>query len=1478
MRTQWSSSVLFRVLLAAGAVSFGTWVLAGEALAASTELTPAPAAEVQAASELSAVTVAEAKSNLAIQHRATRVNVVGQLEEELGDSYASVYFDNDTGEFVVPVATAGDGRAATAAGEAAVEEEFASAALGVDVRTEVVRYSHEELEAAQEALSEELASLAEAVPTQTAIDPEADAVEITIPFGTAAETQAEIEALARDAGVHTKVVRVNPEALEATTDGCNSSLERRICDLPVRGGVRMWGSPQWLGEKGETLQEECSVGMRANGYDGRKYLLTAGHCMTQDGIPNGQPVWSWETADVPGYYHYIGRSDQWRFPGRDWAKIDATGTWADTPPWPTEVAYWGSTDEYPVVGEARAYVGETLCHVGFASGASCGVVYKENVEVEYNVGTPREAKMFGMFKAVGPELNAIGGDSGGPVVANNIALGVLSGSGSEGPGHTHIFFNDITEATAELSVNIAGPGVTEVITGSAVGVTGYEATLSGQVDPHGSQAEYMFEWGPAGNLSHLTTLQVAGSGQGFVPVSRTITGLEPATTYQFRITAFNGLGQATGALGSFTTSSVPPTSWTFASEEVKKGTATLIGAVNPNGESSTYQFEYGTTTAYGSVSPAKPADVGAGRVPVTVRQTLTGLKDGTTYHFRIKGANAAGVSYGSDVTFKTPAKPSIRAEEASYVNTLEPTMNATIYPERALTTYQFEYGTTEAYGTKVPISPEVIGWSGALAVERGLRGLQRNTTYHYRVFAENEVGATYGPDRSFTTLPSCKGAEAKCVWSMQGTSNPQPANNFELKGVSCSAANACAAVGKDIFHGRSFVDRWNGAGWSLLNGAVTGDMKQLSCLASGCFAVGTAGGAAQTWWVGEIPGLSAWGVYPVTPSLPGGATETKLEDVACMSASECTAVGSYKGPEGVYHPLVERWNGTAWSLQSAPNPIEGTAQNAMLSVSCMAVGCIAVGEAAGKPVAETWISGVWALAPSPKLPTGAKGGKFSSVSCYVLNCMAVGNSNEGVGTEKPLAESFLNGVWTLTNAPSPSGAKGFVELAGVSCSSSSACTATGYYASEASGAVPLALKTLAESWNGSAWSIKTSANAPGQAWNFITDVSCSVPTACTAVGGDTASFGQVPESLAERWDGSAWSIQATVNPELPVENELKTVSCASNTFCVGAGKDLAAEDGFIEVWNGTAWMVASNLAGEVRDISCSGTGGCVAVGVKGGVAESWAIVPIAGNWAVAPQPPSAPAGATDTAFNGVSCLASVACTAVGSYKGPEGVYHPLVERWDGAVWGLRSAPDPTEGTARNAMLSISCAHLAAECMAVGEAAGKPVAETSSEGIWTRAAAPPMPTGAKGATLVGVSCGSVKVCTAVGSSNEGAGTEKALAERWNNGAWSITSVPDPGGAKGAVNLTDVSCLSPNACFAAGAYAPEMSGTIPLSLKTMAESWDGVEWSALSTPNVAGEKYNSLAGISCTTSIDCTAVGGAFPGFSKRPPVQVAMRFE
>ena len=80
-------------------------------------------------------------------------------------------------------------------------------------------------------------------------------------------------------------------------------------------------------------------------------------------------------------------------------------------------------------------------------------------------------------------------------------------------------------------------------------------------------------------------------------------------------------------------------------------TATLAGGVYPNGLDTTYSWQYGTTTAYGSQTAA--VDVGAGSAPVAASATLTGLTPATTYHYRLVATNADGTIYGYDYTLTT---------------------------------------------------------------------------------------------------------------------------------------------------------------------------------------------------------------------------------------------------------------------------------------------------------------------------------------------------------------------------------------------------------------------------------------------------------------------------------------------------------------------------------------------------------------------------------------------------------------------------------------------------------------------------------------------------------------------------------------------------------------------------------------------------------------------------------------------------------
>jgi hypothetical protein len=96
----------------------------------------------------------------------------------------------------------------------------------------------------------------------------------------------------------------------------------------------------------------------------------------------------------------------------------------------------------------------------------------------------------------------------------------------------------------------------------------------------------------------------------------------------------------------------PPVVTNSSPSDLSQSGATLSGTVNPSGQSTSYHFEYGTTTAYGTQT--SPADVGSGSTPVGVHQAILGLTPNTTYHYRLVAASSAGTTNGTDQTFTTP--------------------------------------------------------------------------------------------------------------------------------------------------------------------------------------------------------------------------------------------------------------------------------------------------------------------------------------------------------------------------------------------------------------------------------------------------------------------------------------------------------------------------------------------------------------------------------------------------------------------------------------------------------------------------------------------------------------------------------------------------------------------------------------------------------------------------------------------------------
>jgi phosphodiesterase/alkaline phosphatase D-like protein len=198
----------------------------------------------------------------------------------------------------------------------------------------------------------------------------------------------------------------------------------------------------------------------------------------------------------------------------------------------------------------------------------------------------------------------------------------------------------------------ATPAPPNATTGSASNQAQSSATVSGTVNPEGTDTQYYFQYGTSTAYGAKTTATDAGAGTADVPVSANLTGLTPNTTYHYQLVAVSSAGTTTGADQTFTTTN-PPVVTTTAASNATHSSATFNGTVNPQGQSTTYYFRYGTTTSYGLQT--SPSSAGSGTGVVAVNAHVTGLTSNTVYHYQLVAQNAGGTSYGNDETVTTTA-------------------------------------------------------------------------------------------------------------------------------------------------------------------------------------------------------------------------------------------------------------------------------------------------------------------------------------------------------------------------------------------------------------------------------------------------------------------------------------------------------------------------------------------------------------------------------------------------------------------------------------------------------------------------------------------------------------------------------------------------------------------------------------------------------------------------------------------------------
>jgi hypothetical protein len=332
-------------------------------------------------------------------------------------------------------------------------------------------------------------------------------------------------------------------------------------------------------------------------------------------------------------------------------------------------------------------------------------------------------------------------------------------------------------------------------------------------------------------------------------------------------------------------------------------------------------------------------------------------------------------------------------------------------------------------------------------------------------------------------------------WSVQPVPSPPGATFTSLEDVSCASKRACVAVGyfRSLEGAFPLAVHWDGSTWTVQS----------------------------------------------TPSPPNhfGAY---LLGVSCSAPRACTAVGQHFNAVGRSRTLVERWDGSRWTIQSSPSPPDASLNDVSCPTrrACVAVGRYAIRSEEPLTLVERWDDSAWAVDPTPAI-----GGTFLDVSCTrPRECTAVGG-NKPFG----LAARSGDAGWAVQPVPIRPGATVSV-LHGVSCPARRACTAVGAHsASEVFFSLTLAVR-----WDGTSWAIQPTQDPdPGAtALRFLFSVSCPTRDTCTAVGSNSVFEGDT-FTLAERWNGTTWELQPA--PTADFRGILRGVSCATRATCIAVG-------------------------------------------------------------------------------------------------------------------------------------------------------------------------------------------------------------------------------------------------------------------------------------------------------------------------------------
>lgn len=335
---------------------------------------------------------------------------------------------------------------------------------------------------------------------------------------------------------------------------------------------------------------------------------------------------------------------------------------------------------------------------------------------------------------------------------------------------------------------------------------------------------------------------------------------------------------------------------------------------------------------------------------------------------------------------------------------------------------------------------------------------------------------------------------------------------------------------------------------------------------------------------------SIWRVVPSPNPSISSVSNDVLEGVAALADTDVWAVGNYSNTSGnnVKHTLIERWNGSAWSV--VPSPDMGSMGSELLGVAALsdsdvwAVGDVSTSTTANgaRSLIEHYDGSAWSIVPSPN--PSMQGDNLTAVAAITSgNVWAVGYfENNGQSALIPLIEHWNGSAWSVVTA-------GVGRATGIVLNGITAISANDIWAVGDAG-----LNTNREMhWNGSTWSV-TSASFPSGGQETLDGVTAAGSQDVWAVG----SYAPTPfaelQTLALHWDGRKWSQITTSNLDQFFNLFFGVAALRSDdVWAVGYAytTDGLSFSTLTEHWDGTSWTIVPTptISGsELRGVVATG--------------------------------------------------------------------------------------------------------------------------------------------------------------------------------------------------------------------------------------------------------------------------------------------------